>query len=169
MIAVIGALEFQNIVVACKGARHAHGVLGRLGPGGGEGNFIGARDRVDQFRGELDRQLVQRTEEMQALGDLFLGRRDHIGVGMTQDQRAGAADIIDIPFPAHILETRAFALVDHETHVVGQGIAAQPAARQACRRDLVIFIMAHSAWGAGTGMLIRIADHNIGWCHGKFR
>ena len=57
---------------------------------------------------------------MQPVMDLRRGRRGHRWMGMAEDQRAGAAHIIDVPVAAHVLQARARAAVNDETHIVGQ-------------------------------------------------
>ena len=77
VVAVIAALAFQDLAAPGIGARDAHGVERRLRPGGAVSHLFGAGNGVDQLLGELDAGLVQRAEEMQALGRLCLHRFDH--------------------------------------------------------------------------------------------
>src|SRR3546814_7860275 len=67
---------------------------------------------------------------MDALGRLLLHRRDHGRMGMAEHQGAGAADVIDVPAAAQILDPRPLAPADRKAQIPGQRIAAEAAARQ---------------------------------------
>ena len=98
---------------------------------------------------------------MQTPGRLFLHRRHHRRVRMTEDQRAGAADIVDVPVAAHLLQARAGAAVDDEPHLLRQGVAAEPGAGERRRGQLVIRLMTH---GARTGRrFVRAFYYRIRW------
>src|SRR3546814_5081221 len=61
---------------------------------------------------------------------LPLHRRDHRRMGVAEHQSAGAADVIDVPAAAQILDPRPLAPADRKAQIPGQRIAAEAAARQ---------------------------------------
>ena len=134
VVAVVGTLELQHLVLAGEGPGHAQGIEGRLGAGGGEGDFLGAGDGVDQDAGQLDGGVVQGAEEVQALVGLFLHGDQHRRMGVSQDVGAGAADVVDVPVALDRFEPAADAALDHEAQVLGQGNSRQARRRAGCAR-----------------------------------
>ena len=58
VVAVIGALELEDLVAPGEGPREAHRVGGRFRTGGRVGDFLGAGYVVDETFGEADSDLV---------------------------------------------------------------------------------------------------------------
>ena len=120
--AVIAALEFQNLVPLAKGARQPHGVGIRLRAGRHEADFLRARHRFDNGRGQLDALGVV-GEERRALADLCLRRRRHLRVRMAEEHRPGPKQEVDILIAAFVPHPPALALADDD---VERQIAESP-------------------------------------------
>lgn len=72
---------------------------------------------------------------MHPSGGLVLRRFDHGRVRVAEDERPGAARVIDIFLAVGDPEPRPRAVAEHEADIVGQGIAAKAGAGQAGLRD----------------------------------
>src|SRR5262249_17761047 len=91
-------------------------------------DHLSRRDRPAQLLGQLDFQLVIDRVNC-AGGDLFLDRFIHDGVSVAEDDRADAADPINVLVAVHVPEARPLAprCVDWRNAI---GKAARPAADQ---------------------------------------
>ena len=120
MVAVIGTLELQDLVLAGVGAGHTQSVKGRLRAGGGVGDFLRARDQLDQLFRQLDSVLVQCTEVVQAMAGLLPDSFDYRRMAVTENVGTGAADVVDIPAAIHRLHPAALTAGDDEAGVLRQ-------------------------------------------------
>src|SRR5271170_4794063 len=97
-------LEADQLRLAGKGAGEPHRHQGRLSARGGETHALRRGDELQYPLGPGDLSLV-RGAEMGAALDLLLDRLDDLGMAVAEQQRAVAAEIVDvaiavnIPFP----------------------------------------------------------------------
>jgi hypothetical protein len=110
---VIAALELQDLVALAEGARQAHRIGIRLGPGAGEAHLLGAGHRLHDFGGQADAGFVV-GEKRGAAPDLFDHRRRHFRMRVTDEHRAGAQQVIHILVAADIPDPAAPAFADDD-------------------------------------------------------
>ena len=88
-------IEADQLRLAGEGAREPHRHQRRLGAGRGEAHPLGGRDQRLDPLGPFDLQLVAGAV-MGAAVELRMHRRHHLGMAMAEQQRAVAAEIIDV-------------------------------------------------------------------------
>ena len=130
MIAVVGALELQNLAAPGERACQPHRIGGGFRAGGGIGDFLGAGDVVDQSLGEHHGDVVERAEHVRAAIELRFRSLYHRRMRMPEDQRAGAADVVDILVAVDVPQARAPAVRVNQADIVGQRITAEAGAGQ---------------------------------------
>ena len=133
--AVVAALELEDLVALPRGAGDAQREEGRLRARRGEAHLLGARHRAADLLGQLDDRLGHHEVGGAAL-ELRAHRGHHRGMGVAQHHRAGGHHVVDVLAPAHVVDLRALAVLDHEAHVVGVAGGPQHAAGQAPARAL---------------------------------
>src|SRR5438132_14383308 len=94
-------LEADELRLAGEGASEPHRHHRRLGARGGEAHPLGRGNELHDPFGPGDLGLV-RGAEMGAALDLALNRLDHLRVAMTEQQRAMAAEIVDVAMAVDI-------------------------------------------------------------------
>ncbi len=127
---MIAALEFEDLVAPGEGARGAHRVEIGLAARRDEAHLLGARHRIDDRLGQFDAEPVV-GEEGRAAGDLRLRRLGHLGVGMADQHRPGAEQVIDVFLALLVPHPAALPLADHD---VGRKVAEGAAGQYALRR-----------------------------------
>src|SRR6185369_14125396 len=91
----------QDLVALGVGACEPHGVEVGFRPRAHEAHLLGAGHRVHDLGGEADTPGVV-GEERSALGGHLLHDLHHLRVGVADDHRAGAQEIVDVLVAAHV-------------------------------------------------------------------
>ena len=108
--------------------------------------LVGAGNRFDHRLGQLDRGLAHHQGAASLL-DLPAHRRQLGRVGVSQQQRAGAHQVVDVLVAAHVADAGpASARRHHRVGRVGGGVA--DARRQVAGRLLEQLPLASAAWPA---------------------
>ena len=112
--AVVAALPLEDLVFARVGAGQTHGGLRGLAAGVGEAHLIDAGDALDDLAPDLVVELVRKSVEHAALGDL---RDDRVEDGLgpvAEDHRPVADAPVDVGVAVDIEEVSALAAVHHD-------------------------------------------------------
>ena len=126
---VKAALELDDLVAFGEGSGDLEGVVGRLGARADEADLLRARDGLDDALRQFDGVGVLR-EERRALGHRRARRLDDFGVGVAENHRAGAEQVVYVLAPAEVADARARAVADDEGAVVVEAQVAERSARK---------------------------------------
>ena len=94
-MAVVAALELDELAAARGPARQADGRHGRLGARADQAHHVHAGHVAQDFFGQFDFALGRRAKR-EALEQRFLHRFEHRWVAVAQNHRAPGADVVDI-------------------------------------------------------------------------
>ncbi len=94
-MAVVAALELDDLVATRVAAGQTQGAHGRLGAGADHAHHVHARDQLADAVGH-DRLQLGRGAEGEALLDALLHGRDDLRMGVAEDHGAPGADVVDI-------------------------------------------------------------------------
>ena len=151
-MAVVAALELDQLAAAGGAARQADRTHPGLGPRAHQPHHLDRRHEADDRFGELHFALGRRTE-----GEAFqhgaLHGLDHRRVAMPQDHRPPRADVVDVALAVGIPEVRALGAL-HETGGAADG------AEGAHRRI-------HAAGNELAGPVEQGLVAVSAWCHGR--
>ena len=110
--------ELEDLLPAGEGARQAQRSEGALGARRGVAQGLAAGRGFDHPLRQADGGLVEPVEgraERRLLGD---GGGDG-GMGMAQNQRAGAEDVVDILFARHVVDSATLAAMEYRSDFIG--------------------------------------------------
>ena len=123
---VIAALELQDFVAPAKRAGQPHRIHVGLGAGAHEPHLLGARQRIDDRLGQQDAGRIV-GEECGAAGHLLQHRRRHRRMGVADEHRAGAQQVIDVIVALAVAHMPARTLDDHRPRHVAEMAGGQHA------------------------------------------
>src|SRR5262245_16237163 len=103
MAAMEGPFEFQDFVTTTKGPRHPQGKKRRLSPRGRKAHLFGTRHGVDNGVSQPDG-LFMEIKKGRALVELLLDCCHHLRVGMSENHRTRAAQVINHTVPFHDID-----------------------------------------------------------------
>ena len=110
---VVGARELQDPLAARRRARDAQRGHSRLGPGGGHPQHVHRGHPAHHLLRQIDLAGRRRSEACPALRR-GLHRLEHRWVGVTVDQRAPRADVVDVAVAVHVEQLRTGAALDEQ-------------------------------------------------------
>ena len=139
--AVVLAFELHDLVAPGEGARHADGVHGRVGAGGGHAGHVAERELADQLgRGDL---VLAGEAEADAAAHALVDVVVHAGVAVAEDHRAVAHAQVHELVAVQVPDQPALATVDVDGVLVpgaevgvraaGQGLQGSPVELQLAR------------------------------------
>ncbi len=96
VVAVEADFELEDLRTPREGSGHAQGVEGGLGAGGAEHHSFGAWDCGYELCGQLDRHVTESSVMVDRTGGLSPHGLDHCRVLVAQDERSGAAHVIEV-------------------------------------------------------------------------
>ena len=111
--------ELEDLLPAGEGSGQAQGGEGSLGSGAAVAQQAAAGNGLGDAPGEAEGGLVEAVEG-RTQPRLLAHRGDHRGVGVSQDQRPRAEDIVDVLLPGHVPDAAALAPVEHRGDLVGE-------------------------------------------------
>ena len=114
-MAVVAALELDDLVTARERASDSNGAHAGLGAGAHEAEHLDGRDGVDDQSRQTAFQLGGSAEARPPLGGA-LDRRYDPRVRVAQDQRPPRTDVVDVLASVGIVDARALAALDERRH-----------------------------------------------------
>ena len=112
-MAVVGAGELEELLAAGRGAGEPDRAHRRLGAGVDHPHHLDRGEAVADLGGELDLALGRRAEAGPSRGGVG-DRRDHVRVGVAEDQRAPGADPVDVAVAVDVDQLEALAALDED-------------------------------------------------------
>src|SRR5438445_7062873 len=143
MGAVEAALELHDLVAPAEGARHAEREERRLRPARRVPHLLGARDRPHHLLRQLDRGLVEQHVR-RAAPYLALDRLDDGGMGVAEEHRAGAEEVVEVASAVHVPEVGAAAFLHDELEASAAPVIAEQATRErVCGASQEVVLIGH--------------------------
>ncbi len=113
MSAVVLAFELHDQPPSGRGASETHCSEHSLGPGRGEADHLDAREQIPEEFGNLNLEAM-RDSVYRAAAELSLNRIDDCRVGVAEEQRAVAQEIVDVFVAVDIPNVGARAMGDED-------------------------------------------------------
>src|SRR5215831_11046752 len=112
-MAVVTAIEFDNLVAFGESARETNGGHGRFGARIAHAYFLDARhERTNQLR-HRDFEWIGNPKTRAVLGGV-LDRLDDFRMRMAEDRRAPGSDVVNIIIAINVPNVRSFGFVDEK-------------------------------------------------------